>query len=143
MSWLLRSWHAAEAVWEHIATVIGGAIVSLILPVREFMYAIAVIVAFDLYMGWRVLRRNNVKNSGLEAMKSAVATTADYFGVMIVTNAFQVRFMPTVPLIYLMAMAISVIELKKVNEKMIALHGVGLFSTIFDRLRNRGEGPNR
>lgn len=131
-----------KAMWEHTATILGGAILSMIAPVQGFMLSIALIILVDLWLAWRVSMREKVPPRSSELF-AAVMRSADYFATLIVTSVFQLRFMPDVPLTYCMGVAVGLIELKRLNEKLTKLHNLDLWKIINERIAGRGREPNR
>lgn len=124
---------------QHTLAVIGGALLSMVAPVQAYMVVLLLIIAADLYLAWRV----GLKEQGItrfEALKGGVGRCADFFAAMVVTNAFEVRFMEHVPLTYIMGAGIGLIELRRMNAKLIKLHNLDLFK-ILERFKSGG-GPH-
>lgn len=137
---MLKTATDLREMWEHAIALLGGALLSLVMPIGPIMWVLGIMAMADVYLGWRICRRKCTKDFSRGHMMAAVWRSADYFCVLLVTSAFQARFMAYMPLVYCMGLAIGVIELKRLNEKLIELHDLDLFRVIFDRLKGRSNG---
>lgn len=126
-------------LFQYLFVVVGGALLSLVAPISGFMITISVVIAGDLYMAWRISVKTP-STSMWPDMRDAVSRAGDYFATLFVAHSFEARFLPEVPITYIMGLAIGMLEMKAMNSKLVRLRGLDLFKMIGDKLRGHGTG---
>lgn len=131
----MLKWSDAYGVVLYVVSLVGGAVLSLIVPVKEMGVALLVLIAFDVYLSFRVrsLTRRKSKNT---SVRTAIMRGADYLAALVVVYKFQQVFMSTAPLTVIAGTGLAWLELQRINQKFKVLHNFGVLGHIIDRIRS-------
>jgi hypothetical protein len=129
-------------VYGQVLAVIGGAILSVILPVKGMVGTVCLIVAWDVYLSFRLKAktRRGVKKT---TIRQGLWRMADHMASLIVVNAFQDRYFPAMPLTYVVGVGLAYVELSAINKKITMLHNFDLMAEIGHRIRPGTQTSNR
>ena len=131
-----------SSVFGAVFAAMGGALLSLVAPIQEFMIGIALIVMGDLYMAWRVASKSKVRKFP-RLLGDAIKRTADYMATMIVAHVFEERFAPEIPITYIVGIAIARVEAQSMYQKAVRLHRLKLLRSLVDRFGDRLHGRGK
>lgn len=117
----------------YTVSLIFGAVLSLVMPVKGIASVLCAIIAVDIYLSYRLkMRRKKVPKS--TSVPAGLFRGADYLATLVVVNMFQASFMPQAPLVYIAGVGLGLFELKRINRKLVLLHTFGALGPVLDRL---------
>lgn len=110
---------------DHWFTVISGALLAIVMPVRGFALTIAAIVILDVFLGWQIARKRRGRRP-MATFRSAILRAGNYFATLVVTQAFENTFTPGVPLTFIIGTAVAWYEFLRIRKKLKQLHGIDI-----------------
>ena len=130
----MLKWNPDSEVILPVFAMIAGAALSVLMPVRGIVSVVCVFVMLDMWFSLRIGKRSRYR-AKRTSLRVGIMRAVDYMAALVAVNMFQVKFIPFTPLTHLIGTALVVLEIKRINRKVLILHNFDMMATIGDRIR--------